>query len=354
MSLPNAVNAVESVPLVNSTALRSHTITSNQTLGPQPPTRMTPSQMVNSGAGLVGLSSGQPGHCLPCVDSVCRDELLLPVDLSGQPQVVLNLPEGYLPPVVVSPCGYPLGPTHTYIHTLTHPYTQDSLLGANALEQRRLTDVRTSGVGSNVAIFSCLHEGGQAMTPAINMHGLSGNLSCPLTAPKTISESQSQVAFDNHVSEVLLPGLPPPPLGTVAPIAVNSVTGRPGVNSSSTLLDANVLTHTTSAPVVSTTSPSVITAVAGTPSAQPSSSAAGVAGVLPSTSVDGTSALSTTVAAASTSAATASSATTTTTAVVTTPSAAVPSSSTTSAVVVVRQLQAVRPYKRFHVLEAVP
>jgi len=357
MSLPNAVNAVETVPLVNSTALRSYTITLNQTLGPQPPTRMTPSQMVNSGAGLVGLSSGQPVHCQPCVDSVCRDELQHPVDSSGQPQAVLNLPAGYLPPVVVSPCGYPLGPTHTYTHARTHPYTQDSLLGANVLEQRRLTDVGTSGVGSNVAMFSCLREGGQAMTPTVNMHGLSGNPSCPLTAPKIISESQSKMAFDNHVSEVLLSGLPPPPLGAVAPTAVDPVAGRPGLGSSSTLLDANVPMGTATSSVASTTSlpgPSPVatvigaspatTSVAGTSSVQPPSSVAGVTGALPSTSVDGTSAPSTTAATASTSATTVSSATTTTTAAVTTPSVAVTSSSTTTPVVVVRQLQAVRPY----------
>jgi len=67
--------------------------------------------------------------------------------------------------------------------------------------------------------------------------------------------------------------------------------------------------------------------------------------VPPSTSVDGTPTLTTTVAATSTSAiVTSSTATATTTAAVTTPSVAVTSSSTTSPVVVVRQLQAVRPY----------
>jgi len=34
---------------------------------------------------------------------------------------------------------------------------------------------------------------------------------------ENISESQSLTVFDRYVSEVLLPGLPPPPLDTVAP-----------------------------------------------------------------------------------------------------------------------------------------
>ena len=201
---PSAGNAVMPVPLDNTTALRSFTHTTNEMIGPGLRTQVLPPYVVNS------------------------DETRSRMN-GGLPAVVTYLLPGNLPSTVYLSNGCSSRPAHTtYTHPPTHPYPANATLGENAFQQRRLTDLGTPCMGRD-AMFSVVpHEAAQVTTQDVNVHGLMGssynNPSMALNDNNTVPESQSRMTFDQYVSEVLLPGLPPPPLGMVAPTAMSATT----------------------------------------------------------------------------------------------------------------------------------
>ena len=237
--------------LVNSAAARPHTITTNQILGHRRRTHSVFPCVTDNHSDLpVG---SPPDNCLPRVDSVCEDLTLRPTDVSGPPQIVRSLSASDLPLGAVPLRGNPLTRTHT----------ASSLLGTTAIQQRRQTAIRNSNVGG---LLGNSHD----YVPVTQLRNLS-------VVPEVNSESQlvNAMTVDDYLSDVLLPGLPPPPLvlwclvghvlcqsvtatagPAVVPVAATSVVGQPGLDPSSMLVGTDVSATTVTAHAVSAT-PSV-------------------------------------------------------------------------------------------------